>query len=69
MQAGHWCPQCAAPPWKSDEVANVDPLFASHYYLNHGKDEHQKVDYLYCPNEAQPGTGNKRNAWGGGPQG
>ncbi len=53
IAAGHWCPTCAAPPWNYDEVAKVDPLFASHYYVNHDRNEHQKVDYLYCPNEAE----------------
>ncbi len=52
IQAGHWCPKCQAPPWDYDEVAKVDPLLASFYYVNHGRDEHQKVEYLYCPNEA-----------------
>lgn len=52
IQAGHWCPGCSAPPWNYDEVAKVDPMLASFHYVNHGRDEHQKVDYLYCPNEA-----------------
>ncbi len=49
LQAGHWCPKCAAPPWNYDEVAKADPLLARFYYNNHDKSEHQKVDYLYCP--------------------
>ena len=53
MQAGHWCPKCAAPPWNYDELAKVDPLLARFYYNNHEKDEHQKVDYLYCPYEPE----------------
>jgi hypothetical protein len=53
LQAGHWCPKCAAPPWNYDEQAKVDPLLARFYYNNHEKDEHQKVDYLYCPYEPE----------------
>ncbi len=53
LLAGHWCPKCAAPPWNYDEVAKVDPLLAKFYYNNHDKDEHQKVDYLYCPYEPE----------------
>lgn len=53
IQAGHWCPKCAAPPWNYDEVARVDPLLAKFYYNNHDKSEHQKVDYLYCPYEPE----------------
>lgn len=53
IQVGHWCPRCAAPPWNYDELAKVDPLLARFYYNNHSKDEHQKVDYLYCPYEPE----------------
>ena len=51
IRAGHWCPECAAPPWNYDEIARVDTLLARFYYNNHDKDEHQIVDYLWCPNE------------------
>jgi len=50
-QAGHWCPQCAPPPWKWDDLAKVDPLLAEYYYTNHSRDECQRVDWLHCPNE------------------
>ncbi|MBE0481063.1 MAG: NAD-dependent epimerase/dehydratase family protein [Dehalococcoidia bacterium] len=49
--AGHWCPECAAPPWDYDTQARVDPALASIYYNNHARDESQKVEWLYCPNE------------------
>lgn len=49
--AGHWCPECAPPPWDYDTQAKKDPALAAVYYNNHYKDEYQKVDYLYCPNE------------------
>lgn len=49
IRAGHWCPECAAPPWDYDTQAKVDPLLARFYYNNHDIGEYQKVDYLYCP--------------------
>lgn len=52
-RAGHWCPQCAPPPWKWDDLAKVDPLLAEYYYTNHSGDECQRVDWLYCPNECE----------------
>ncbi|HMK71807.1 MAG TPA: hypothetical protein VK454_00635, partial [Myxococcaceae bacterium] len=51
IRAGHWCPQCAAPPWHWDEIARVDPLVASVWYHHHGRDEDQRVGWLHCPNE------------------
>lgn len=51
VKAGHWCPECAPPPWDYDAIAKVDPLFAKFYYNNHDINEYQKVDYLYCPNQ------------------
>ncbi len=51
VTAGHWCPECAPPPWDYDAIAKVDPLFARFYYSNHDKTESQKVGYLYCPNQ------------------
>lgn len=51
VRAGHWCPECAPPPWDFDTIAKVDPLFAKIYYNNHDKNEYQKVDFLYSPNE------------------
>jgi nucleoside-diphosphate-sugar epimerase len=51
VRAGHWCPDCMAPPWTWDDVAKVDPLLAKYHYASHDHDESQAVDYLYCPNE------------------
>ena len=51
IEVGHWCPDCAPPPWDYDAIAKLDPLLAQVYYNNHDRNEHQKVDYLYCPNE------------------
>jgi hypothetical protein len=28
LRAGHWCPECAAPPWNYDRIAAVNPFFA-----------------------------------------
>jgi nucleoside-diphosphate-sugar epimerase len=49
--AGHWCNECMPPPWNWDAIAGVDPAIADVYYYNHDKNESQKVDYLYYPNE------------------
>jgi len=49
IRAGHWCPECAAPPWDYDTKAKADPLLGKFYYNNHDMSEYQKVDYLYCP--------------------
>lgn len=51
VRAGHWCPECMAPPWRWDAVAKADPLLAKYHYAQHDPGESQQVDYLYCPNE------------------
>jgi len=51
VKAGHWCPECTPPPWDYDAIAKVDPLFAKFYYNNHDRNEYQKIDFLYCPNQ------------------
>jgi len=48
IRAGHWCPECAPPPWDYDTKAKADPLLGQYYYNNHDTNEFQKVDYLYC---------------------
>ncbi|TFG29464.1 NAD-dependent epimerase/dehydratase family protein [Candidatus Thorarchaeota archaeon] len=39
LKAGHWCPECLAPPWNYDEIAKRNPFFAQVYYTNHDKEE------------------------------
>jgi hypothetical protein len=39
LKAGHWCPECAAPPWNYDEIAKRNPFFAQVWYPNHDTDE------------------------------
>ena len=39
LKTGHWCPDCAAPPWNYDEVAKKNPFFAQVWYTNHSEDE------------------------------
>jgi len=51
LLAGHWCPECAPPPWDYDTQAKVDPALAAVYYNNHDRNEYQRVDWLYWPNE------------------
>ena len=39
LKAGHWCPECLAPPWRYDEIAQKNPFFAQVWYPNHEKNE------------------------------
>jgi hypothetical protein len=39
LKAGHWCPECLAPPWNDDEIAKKSPFFAQVWYPNHSDDE------------------------------
>lgn len=39
LKAGHWCPKCAPPPWRYDEIARKNPFFAQVWYPNHGETE------------------------------
>ena len=39
LGAGHWCPECLAPPWNYDEIAKKNPFFAQVWYPNHDKNE------------------------------
>jgi hypothetical protein len=44
LKAGHWCPECAAPPWDYDNQAKLDPALAAVYYNNHDRNESRMVD-------------------------
>ncbi len=44
LSAGHWCPQCAAPPWNYDEIARCNPFFAQVWYPNHSQQESHFYD-------------------------
>jgi nucleoside-diphosphate-sugar epimerase len=39
LKAGHWCPECMAPPWDFDQQAKSNPFFAQVWYADHGQDE------------------------------
>lgn len=39
LKAGHWCPDCAPPPWNYDEEARRNPFFAQVWYPNHEVEE------------------------------
>jgi nucleoside-diphosphate-sugar epimerase len=54
IKAGHWCPNCAPPPWDYGSIAKTDPLMAKYYYINHTKDENQKSDCLFDSSEWRP---------------
>jgi nucleoside-diphosphate-sugar epimerase len=53
LMCGHWCPDCSQPPWDYDAQAKVDPALGALHYLNHGRNESQKVDWLHCPNDQE----------------
>ena len=42
LKAGHWCPQCMAPPWDFDQQAQVNPFLAQVWYPDH---EHDEMNY------------------------
>ncbi|MFX1285848.1 MAG: NAD-dependent epimerase/dehydratase family protein [Promethearchaeota archaeon] len=44
IKAGHWCPECLAPPWRYDEIAKKNPYFAQVWYPNHDKEENNFYD-------------------------
>ncbi len=39
LKAGHWCPQCMAPPWDFDQQAQDNPFLAQVWYADHDQDE------------------------------
>lgn len=39
LKTGHWCPDCAVPPWNYDELAKKNPFFAQVWYTNHSEEE------------------------------
>jgi hypothetical protein len=39
LKAGHWCPECMAPPWDFDKQAEDNPFFAQVWYADHDSDE------------------------------
>ncbi|MHA1681288.1 MAG: NAD-dependent epimerase/dehydratase family protein [Promethearchaeota archaeon] len=39
LKAGHWCPECAPPPWNFDQIAKKTPFFAQVWYTNHKREE------------------------------
>jgi nucleoside-diphosphate-sugar epimerase len=39
LKTGHWCPECAPPPWNYGEIARRNPFFAQVWYTNHDKSE------------------------------
>ncbi|MGP1440408.1 MAG: NAD-dependent epimerase/dehydratase family protein [Treponema sp.] len=47
LKAGHWCPECASPPWSFGKQAKHMPFYAQLYYDDHK--EHEDSSY-----EARP---------------
>ena len=57
LKGGHWCPDCAPPPWNYDEQARRNPFFAQVWYPNHDPAE----NHVYpddCWKDILVGVGN-----------
>ena len=39
LKTGHWCPQCASPPWSFGKQAKHNPFYAQVYYDDHKEGE------------------------------
>ncbi|QEJ98223.1 NAD-dependent epimerase/dehydratase family protein [Treponema phagedenis] len=39
LKAGHWCPDCTAPPWNFDKLAKHSTFYAQVWYDDHDLDE------------------------------
>jgi nucleoside-diphosphate-sugar epimerase len=48
LKAGHWCPECAQPPWRQNEIAKKNPYFAQIWYVMHDKDENEVYSLAEC---------------------
>ena len=44
LKTGHWCPECACPPWNFDEQAKKVPFYAQIWYDDHSPDENNFYD-------------------------
>lgn len=44
LKTGHWCPECACPPWNFDEQAKKVPFYAQIWYDDHSSDENNFYD-------------------------
>ncbi len=44
LKAGHWCPECAAPPWNFDAQAKLSKFYAQLWYDDHSPDENNFYD-------------------------
>ncbi|TFG21086.1 MAG: NAD-dependent epimerase/dehydratase family protein [Promethearchaeota archaeon] len=48
LKAGHWCPECAHPPWRHNEIAKKNPFFAQIWYVMHDKEEEDVYTLAEC---------------------
>ncbi len=48
LKAGHWCPECAHPPWRHNEIARKNPYFAQIWHVMHEKDEKEIYSLAEC---------------------
>ncbi len=44
LKAGHWCPDCACPPWNFDEQARHSKFYAQLWYDDHSPEENNFYD-------------------------
>ncbi|MDO5744436.1 MAG: NAD(P)-dependent oxidoreductase [Micrococcaceae bacterium] len=43
LRAGHWCPDCEAPPWNFDRIAAANPFFAQVWPVKKTPDQHAET--------------------------
>lgn len=44
LKTGHWCPECASPPWNFGKQAKHIPFYAQVYYDDHKESEDDSYD-------------------------
>ncbi|AGT43607.1 NAD-dependent epimerase/dehydratase family protein [Treponema pedis] len=44
LKGGHWCPECAVPPWNFDEHAKHSKFYAQIWYNDHEENENNFYD-------------------------
>ncbi|MBN2154698.1 MAG: NAD(P)-dependent oxidoreductase [Candidatus Lokiarchaeota archaeon] len=53
LKTGHWCPKCAQPPWKHNEIAKKNPYFAQVWHVMHDRNEYELYTLEECQDIAQ----------------
>ncbi|MHA1452666.1 MAG: NAD-dependent epimerase/dehydratase family protein [Promethearchaeota archaeon] len=48
LKTGQWCPECAHPPWRYNEIAKKNPFFAQIWYVMHDEKEEEVYSIAEC---------------------